>query len=106
MEEKLKTDLEKKYYTNKFRSIAIKDWDLEGTKRYGINRKKWRFRCPNCGDVVTVECMKTKTCFIPLQDCPCGWKGNGGNPITVIVSINNHHNIFDFADDPLCDINR
>lgn len=30
-------------------------WEVEGTRRFGPDMLKWRFRCPSCGNVASPE---------------------------------------------------
>ena len=34
--------------------IEFKDWEAEGIKRFGENRKDWRFKCPMCQYVASM----------------------------------------------------
>ena len=34
------------------------DWYAEGEKRFGKDRLKWRFKCPSCGYVASVQDWK------------------------------------------------
>lgn len=97
MEQKLEKPL--------FKHLSVKEWYLEGCKRYGVNQRKWKFRCPSCGCSHNFKEFNLKQTFIFLVDCAaCGWKGTGDkNPITIHgEEPNNVQNIFDFENDPIC----
>lgn len=33
--------------------LTYEEWVQEGTKRYGPDKKIWKFKCPNCGYIQT-----------------------------------------------------
>jgi hypothetical protein len=37
------------------REISYADWEAEGTRIFGEDRKQWRFVCPACGVVTQVQ---------------------------------------------------
>ncbi len=37
------------------KEIPLKDWLAEGERLFGTDFKKWRFKCPNCGHIQTIE---------------------------------------------------
>lgn len=98
--------------------ITKADWYAAGMKRYGLQTAYWKFRCPACGEVFTIENWikqnKNTNVGLVIQDCPaalnindpnlCIWHGFGSlNP----VHIKDENwfwmttSVFDFADDPL-----
>ncbi|MBR1660545.1 MAG: hypothetical protein IJ705_09535 [Oscillospiraceae bacterium] len=34
---------------------AAEEWRVEGVRRFGRNIRKWRFKCPMCGHVASVQ---------------------------------------------------
>lgn len=107
------------------KSITIDSdrWSLEGEKRYGPDRKKWKFRCPVCGNIASAEdyfsigapadavgfsCIGrwSRSCdraykFDATKDSgPCDYSGGGLfrlNPITVVHN-GEKTQFFDFED--------
>lgn len=37
------------------KTITRKEWYEEGEKKFGKDKKKWKFVCPNCGHVQSYE---------------------------------------------------
>ena len=37
------------------RTITREEWMLEGKKLFGDNSYKWKFRCPKCGNVQSMQ---------------------------------------------------
>ena len=37
--------------------VKLKDWEKEGIKLFGKDRKKWKFKCSGCGFIQSVESM-------------------------------------------------
>ena len=35
--------------------MTRKEWEAEGVRRFGENRKNWKFICPVCGHVASVQ---------------------------------------------------
>jgi len=35
--------------------MQSKEWIADGEKRFGIDKKKWKFVCPNCGNIQCCE---------------------------------------------------
>ena len=35
--------------------LSFEDWQKEGTKRFGENQFNWKFVCPGCGNIASVE---------------------------------------------------
>lgn len=42
--------------------FSIKDWLAEGERRFGPDKKQWKFKCPNCGHIQSIAD------FIELRD--------------------------------------
>lgn len=36
-------------------SYTREEWEAEGERRFGKDKKQWRFRCPVCGVVTSVQ---------------------------------------------------
>jgi hypothetical protein len=99
--------------------ISKDEWYKAGVERYGKDITKWKFRCPSCNEVFSIEAwdkerFKGKHRFpLPVQDCPialysedsdCIWSGFGSlNPVHIkdegIFFL--YTSVFDFADRPL-----
>ncbi len=103
-------------------TIDRNSWEKEGTKRYGKDKMKWKFRCPSCGKIQSTEDYKNAEApeDAVAYSCVGRWNGSTGvmckgdelgcnyagggliqlNPIKVKLSNgrNNYHDIFDFAD--------
>jgi hypothetical protein len=102
-------------------------WFAEAEKRYGADAKKWRFRCPVCDITTSVQEWKDAgategavafSCigrYLPTDPHkafgkhktkqPCDYAGGGLfrlNPIHVQDESGREHQVFDFADEPLC----
>ncbi len=37
---------------------SVKDWRSEGERRFGPDTLKWKFRCPMCGHIASVQDFK------------------------------------------------
>lgn len=37
------------------KKFTLLEWKAEGSKRFGSDSRKWRFKCPKCGNVQTLE---------------------------------------------------
>jgi hypothetical protein len=103
--------------------ISYEDWEKEGIKRYGEDKKEWRFKYPNCSFVQTfnnflkqgatkedAQGMIGFSCIGRImQNCkgelgnkiaPCNYAGGGlfrFNPI-IITENGKEQGYFDFAD--------
>ena len=40
------------------KSITMDEWQAEGIKLFGPDHKKWKFVCPSCGHVASVQDWK------------------------------------------------
>ena len=95
------------------------EWVAEATRRFGSDAMKWKFVCPSCGHVSSVQDWKDAgaeegavaySCvgrFLtgPVKDAfsrsggPCNYAGGGLfriNPVTVRMGMSEHY-VFDFA---------
>lgn len=93
------------------------EWLFEGTKRFGPNQDAWRFVCPSCGFVASVQDWKDAgaegaiafACIgrwrpvhmeIFGKPGPCNYTGGGLfalNPVHVIFENGETTHVFDFA---------
>jgi hypothetical protein len=97
--------------------MTLAEWNAEGERRFGPDRMQWKFVCPVCGHVASVQDWKdagaseTEVAFscvgrhIPgsrqafgkiVGDGPCTYAGGGlfrFNPVEV-----EGHKVFDFAE--------
>jgi len=98
--------------------MTYEEWQAEGTRRFGEDRSKWKFICPSCGYVASVQDWKDAnasegavafSCIGRFLDSdkemgtkdggPCNYAGGGLfalNPIK-IVQEEGESRIFDFA---------
>lgn len=37
------------------KTITRDEWFAEGERRFGKDKKKWKFKCPNCGNIQSYE---------------------------------------------------
>jgi len=107
-----------------FRTLTHAEWMAEGTRRFGPDYDKWRFVCPVCGFVASVQDWKDvghpdavafscigrwrKDGIDALTDGlhkgmgrPCNYAGGGLfklNPVTVVFDDGIEHRAFEFAD--------
>ena len=35
--------------------MTVEEWQAEGERRFGADTKKWKFVCPSCGHVASVQ---------------------------------------------------
>ena len=70
-------------------AIPAKEWLAEGRQLFGTDVMKWKFRCPMCGHVASVQDFKDAGADDPndaFQECIGRYKGAGapgspaGNP--------------------------
>jgi len=104
--------------------ISYQKWIQEAESRYGKGSMQWKFRCPVCKHVASVEeyraadapegaiafsCIgrylpEHNDAFASEQKAPCNYTGGGLfrlNPITVITDDGETHDVFDFSESPL-----
>ena len=69
--------------------VSVKEWQEEGKRLFGADIMKWRFRCPMCGHVASVQDFKDAGADSPnaaFQECIGRYTGQGspdsvkGNP--------------------------
>lgn len=102
------------------RTMTHAEWDAEAKRRFGDNMKKWRFVCPCCGYVASIDDWASVGAFNALAfSCvgrwvgaqrdafgkgkgPCNYAGGGLlglNPVRVTFADGTHQDVFDFASD-------
>ena len=60
--------------------MTEKEWIEEGMRRFGKDWMKWRFRCPMCGHVASIEEMQAAGAKDPncaYQECIGRYTGKG-----------------------------
>lgn len=106
-------------------TIPVQEWRKEAAARYGEDSLAWKFRCPCCGTVASVQDYKDAggnpgavafNCIGRVKGAqreafeaekkagPCNYTGGGLfrlNPIIVIAEDGEKMEVFDFADRPL-----
>jgi hypothetical protein len=50
--------------------LTLEQWEAKGRELFGDDKSKWRFVCPSCGNVMSIE--KAKAEFTMLQGR--GWR--------------------------------
>jgi hypothetical protein len=100
------------------RTITKDQWEAEGLERFGADKMKWKFVCPCCGHITSVDdwfkagASEGEIAFScvgrHVKDAreafgkgpgPCNYAGGGLfklNPVTV-VNGDNSHAMFEFA---------
>ncbi len=109
-----------------FKEMTHAEWIVEAKKRYG-DFESVKFRCPMCGHVASVaeyqaaqapEGMIGFSCIGRITTAhrkafggkgpgPCDYAGGGlfrVNPIHLTENGEPFCEVFDFADDPLCEV--
>lgn len=100
------------------------DWLAEGERRFGKDMMKWKFVCPSCGHIASVEAYQAagapegavayscvgrwdghmeQDAFITKKG-PCNYAGGGLiglNPVTIMMPDGKERNVFDFAETEL-----
>lgn len=102
------------------KTMTIEEWRALGAKRFGDDYRHWRFVCPSCHHVASVEDWNSAgapegavafSCVgrygggsgektFKQRGGPCDYAGGGLfklNPITVIDAEGKEHSVFDFA---------
>lgn len=99
--------------------MTYEEWNMEGERLFGPNRMKWRFVCPSCGHVASIQdwkdagatekqaafsCigrnLRSKKEMFDKTGGPCNYAGGGLigiNPVTVIDGDRTHR-LFAFAE--------
>jgi phage FluMu protein Com len=103
--------------------LTEKEWHAEGVKRYGDDKKEWKFRCPSCKvstqvqewldneaqNQIAFSCIGRSTGSensLGSKEQPCNYAGGGLfklNPLTIIYPDGTEGDAFNFADDPLAE---
>lgn len=92
---------------------SISQWNKEGVKRFGPDRRDWKFVCPNCGGIQSVRDMlqlgiephlAMKHCISRYNNFKkkCHWTveqplGAADKGRWIIVTPHESYEIFDFA---------
>ena len=42
------------------KEYTLKEWLSEGEKRFGEDKLKWKFKCPMCGHIASIEDFKNE----------------------------------------------
>ncbi len=92
------------------------DWHAEGVRRFGSDEMKWKFVCPSCGHIASVEDWKKSgaserqvafSCVgrhlpnaksIFCKPGPCDYSGGGLIPLNPVHIEDRGSNVFDFAE--------
>jgi len=101
--------------------ILYDDWVTKGKTKFGEDRTKWKFKCPNCGNVQSIEDFKkagienpeTKVFFSCIgrwtggngtlgnKESPCNYTCGGLldiSQIHVLDPVGEEHAVFEFAE--------
>lgn len=95
-------------------AVSRAEWEAEGARLFGADKSKWAFRCPACGNVMSIEramaeCPEVKgKMWSVFQECigrytknmGCDWCSYGlfHGPRSVVKPENNEVVfVFDFA---------
>lgn len=101
--------------------LTFEAWQAEGVRRFGEDKRKWRFVCPACGhvasamdwvnagasDSIAFSCIgrwtgaKREAFTKAGGEGPCDYAGGGLfrlNPVQVIDEEGKEHSVFAFAD--------
>lgn len=102
------------------RTLTLAEWEAEGERRFGKDKREWAFVCPVCGHVATAldwkavgapegsvafSCVgrwmdKPRDAFAKKGEGPCNYAGGGLfrlNPVIVTDPGGKEHALFDFA---------
>ncbi len=101
------------------RRVTYEEWVIEAEALFGSDALKWRFVCPSCGHVASVQDWKDAgapedavafSCvgrWLPSRSegfgkgAPCNYAGGGLfrlNPVSVAMSDGRVHETFEFAE--------
>jgi len=102
------------------RTMTQEAWHARGTELYGENPNHWKFRCPACGHVQSMQGMLDRNPDLKPGDIEgrvyfscegrltegvgCDWSLGGllkMHALEVFDADGVKHNIFEFADDPV-----
>ncbi|WP_349410103.1 VVA0879 family protein [Pseudalkalibacillus sp. SCS-8] len=82
---------------------SVNEWESHGLNRYGQEKRKWYFQCPNCLQIQSVEQMLKEGYPPDLAYSYCmnchyeAKKGTFGKGKIVQVNQSNKIEVFDFA---------
>ncbi len=101
-------------------TMTHKEWNEEAIKRFGPDPKKWKFICPSCGYIASVQewkdagasdgeiafsCigrrLRSEKTIFDKTGGPCNYTGGGLlglNPVTVMFEDNTTMDAFAFAE--------
>ena len=84
----------------KIRRISLAEWLAEGESQFGKDKRKWRFRCPNCGETQTAQDFIDAGIAEPETKAFCScighWRGMRGCNYTVLGLFQMHQTeVFD-----------
>ena len=74
--------------------MTEKEWIEEGMRRFGKDWMKWRFRCPMCGHVASIEEMEAAG----AKDPAYGLFGIPKGGVVVLTGEEEGMHIFEFAE--------
>lgn len=37
------------------KQMSFKEWEAEGERKFGKDKKKWKFKCVNCGHIQSIQ---------------------------------------------------
>ncbi len=97
------------------KKISIAEWEQEGVRRFGKDKRQWVFRCPSCGSTQTYQdfldagLTEEKADGVFYFSCLGRWDDRYGcnytsggllniTPQRVITSEGNEVSVFEFAD--------
>lgn len=108
---------------NQLQQMTLAEWRAEGARRFGDRIGNWKFVCPSCGHIASVNdyvdakandgaigfsCIgrflppgSARQAFGPLGGGPCNYAGGGLlaiNPIRVLTEDGETQRMFAFAD--------
>lgn len=103
------------------RTLTHKEWLAEAERRLGLDINRWRFVCPSCGYVTSVDRWRLAgapegnvaySCIgrsigttkrLGAKVGPCDYAGGGLfrlNPVDVVLENGNTRQTFEFAEEP------
>lgn len=100
--------------------FTLVEWNAEAIRRFGADNRKWKFVCPSCGHVISVEdymkagapeaavaysCigryLEKRSEAFHMGQGPCNYAGGGLfriNPVTIVLPGGANSYVFDFAE--------